>query len=202
MGDAPSSGFGFGRDAFAAVVLAAALGDAGRFAAAAAQVIELGAAHVAAAHHLDRGDARRMQREDAFDALAVGDLAQRKVRVDAGVLSGDADALEGLDAFALALDDAQADLNGIARLERRHRPLGDQFSDLLGFELLQDVHRCTSSLAAPAALLIAAWRRHKSGRRCRVNRSAAAWRQAAIRAWSPDTSTSGTARPSHTCGRV
>ena len=85
--------------------LAAALGDAGRLAAAAAQVIELGAPHVAAAHDLDRGDARRMQREDALHALAVGDLAQGEVRVDAGVLAADADALEGLDALALAFDD-------------------------------------------------------------------------------------------------
>src|SRR5579862_2182911 len=76
-----------GRGALAAGVLAPALGDARRFAPAAAQVIELGAAHVAAAHHLDRGDARRMQWEDALDAFAVGDLAQREVRVDPGILA-------------------------------------------------------------------------------------------------------------------
>ena len=139
-----------GARALAAVVVAAALGDARRLAAAAAQVIELGAPHGAAAHHLDRGDARRMQREDALDPFAVGDLAQGEVRVDAGVLAGDADALEGLDALALALDDAQADAHRVARLKRRHRPLGDQFRDLLGFELLQDVHRSTSRLDSPA----------------------------------------------------
>ena len=60
-----------------------------------------------------------------------------------GVLAGDADALEGLDALALAFDDAQADPHRVAGLERRHRPLGDQLRDLLGFELLQDVHRST-----------------------------------------------------------
>src|SRR5579864_1127285 len=50
------------RDTLAAVVFAAALGDARRLAAAFAQVIELGAPHRAAAHHLDLGDTRRMQR--------------------------------------------------------------------------------------------------------------------------------------------
>src|SRR5690349_10803154 len=49
------------RAAFTAGIFAAALGDACRFAPAAAQVIELGAAHIAAAHDLDRGDARRVE---------------------------------------------------------------------------------------------------------------------------------------------
>src|ERR1700704_3037063 len=44
------------------------LGDARRLAAAAAQVIELGAAHRAAAHHLDAGEARAVEREHALDA--------------------------------------------------------------------------------------------------------------------------------------
>src|SRR5947207_15901691 len=44
------------RGAFAADVFAPALGDARRFAPAAAQIIELGAPDVAAAHDLNRGD--------------------------------------------------------------------------------------------------------------------------------------------------
>src|SRR5271155_4356520 len=102
--------------AFAARVFASAFGDARRFAPAAAQVIKLGAPHVAAAHYLDRGDARRVERKHPFHAFAIGDLAQREIRVDPGILAGDADALEGLDALALTLDDAQADANRIARL--------------------------------------------------------------------------------------
>src|SRR5689334_17886379 len=66
--------------------LAAALGDARRLAGAAAQVIELGPPHPAAAHHLDGAEARRVKREDALDALAVGDLAQREARIEPGVL--------------------------------------------------------------------------------------------------------------------
>src|SRR5437588_778211 len=150
-----TSGFGFGgggpgdRDPLAAVVFAAALGDARRLAPAAAQVVQLGTPHRPAPHHLDRADPRRIERKDALDPLAVRDLAQREVRVDPGVLAGDAHPLEGLDAFALALDDAHADPDRVARLKRRHRPLAGQFGDLLGFELLQQIHRFTSlSLAA------------------------------------------------------
>src|SRR5437762_7632860 len=50
------------------------LGDAARLAAQVAQVIELGAAHHALAHDLDLPDARTVQREDPFDALAEADL--------------------------------------------------------------------------------------------------------------------------------
>ena len=42
-----------------------------RLAAASAQIIELGAAHLAAAHDLDRVDHRRVEREHALDTLAV-----------------------------------------------------------------------------------------------------------------------------------
>src|SRR5258708_2078993 len=122
--------------AFAADVFASALGDACRFTATAAQVIELGASDRTAAHHLDRGDARRMERKDPFHPFAIGNLAQCEVRVDPGILAGDADALEGLDALALAFDDAQADAHRVPGLEWRHRPAGDQPGDLLGFELL------------------------------------------------------------------
>src|ERR1700736_5533821 len=80
------------------------LDDAGRLAAQAAQVIELGAAHLAAAHHLDRIDHRRIEREHALDALAVGDLAHGEVLVEARAGAADADALIGLHAAALALD--------------------------------------------------------------------------------------------------
>src|SRR5712671_3380045 len=126
-------GFGFGgggsrdRDPFAAIVLAASFGDPRRLAPAAAQVIQLGPPHRAAAHDLDRADPRRIERENALDPLAVGDLAQCEVRVDPGVLAGDAHPLEGLYAFAFALDDADADLHRVARLEGRDRPVGREF---------------------------------------------------------------------------
>src|SRR5258706_5643305 len=116
-----------------------------RLAPAAAKLIELAPPHRAAAHDLDRADPRRIEREDALDPLAVGDLAQCEIRVDPGILAGDAHPLESLDALALAFDDADADPHRIAGLERRHRPLAGQFPDLPGFELLQQIHRSTPS---------------------------------------------------------
>src|ERR1700731_2315863 len=72
---------GLGRlRALAAILL---LDDAGRFAAQAPQIIELGAPHLAAPHHLDRIDQRRIEREDALDAFAIGNLAHREVLVEA-----------------------------------------------------------------------------------------------------------------------
>src|SRR5579863_4433586 len=53
----------------------AALADAGRLARAAAQIIELGATDFALAHHHHRIHQWRIDREDAFHALAIGDLA-------------------------------------------------------------------------------------------------------------------------------
>src|SRR5436190_7482671 len=79
------------------------LGDARLLAAQATQVIELGAAHLAAAHELDRIDHRRIERKDALDAFAVGNLAHREAFIDAAARAGDAQALIGLHAGALAL---------------------------------------------------------------------------------------------------
>src|SRR3954466_5022609 len=115
-----------------------ALGDAGRLAAAVAQVIELGAPDLAAAHDLDRVDHRRIEREDALDALAVGDLADGEAFLEAGAGAGDAHALIGLHAGALALLDLDVDDQGVAGLEVRHVPA--ELLDLLAVELLEDVH--------------------------------------------------------------
>src|SRR6476646_3452292 len=73
-----------GRGLFRGLRLAAALlllGDARLLAAQAAQIIQLGAAHLATAHELDRVDHRRIEREHALDAFAVGDLAHREALV-------------------------------------------------------------------------------------------------------------------------
>src|SRR5580704_12898740 len=111
-------------------------GDARPLAGEAAQVIELGAPHHAAAHHIDRGDAGRIQREDTLHSLAVRDLPQREIRVDAGVLAADANAFEDLDALPFAFDDFDADPQRVAGLELRDRPAGRQLVDLLLLELL------------------------------------------------------------------
>src|SRR6516162_9471589 len=116
------------------------LGDARRLAAAAAQVIELGAAHLAAAHDSDGIDHRRIQRENALHALAVGDLAHREILVEAGARTPDADSLVRLDTGALALDYLDIDENGVARSELRDFLAGGKLGHLLFFELLNEVH--------------------------------------------------------------
>src|SRR5712692_7165558 len=116
------------------------LGDARRLAAAAAQVIELGAAHLAAAHHLDRIDHRRIEWEHALDALAIGDLAHGEVLVEAGAGAADADALIGLHAAALALDHLDVDQHRVAGLEIGDVLAGGKLGDLLFFERLNEIH--------------------------------------------------------------
>src|SRR6185295_17253949 len=93
------------------------LGDAGRFAGAAAQIIELGAADGAATDDLDRFDVGRIKREDALDSFAEADLADREGAAQATIGARDADAFEILDAGALALDHLDADAERVARAE-------------------------------------------------------------------------------------
>src|ERR1700676_2015430 len=138
IGPTPGKSFFGGRGSSLALQLSArALGDARRSAGAAAQVIELGASDRPAPDHVDRGDARRIKWKDAFDTFAIGNFAQGEVGIDPGVLAGDADALEGLDALALALDDLDADAHGIAGIEAGNGPRGGKFRQLLGFQGLQ-----------------------------------------------------------------
>src|ERR1700679_3597257 len=66
------------------------LDDAGRLAAQVAKVIQLGAAHLAAAHHGDRVDHRRHHGEYALDAFAVGNLADREALVETAAGAADA----------------------------------------------------------------------------------------------------------------
>src|SRR4051794_29218239 len=96
-----------------------ALGDAGALAAQAAQVIELGATDLAAAHHLDRVDHRRIEREYALDAFAVRNLAHGEILLEARAGTADADALVGLDAAALAFDHLDVDDHRVAGTEIR-----------------------------------------------------------------------------------
>src|SRR4029077_5508194 len=124
--------------------------DARRLAAATAQIIELGAAHLAAAHDLDRVDHRRIEGEHALDAFAIRDLANREVLIKARAGAADADALIGLDAALLALDHLVVDEHRIARLKIRNLLAGGKLRDLLLLELLDQIHGKSPS-AAPRA---------------------------------------------------
>src|SRR5436190_1544892 len=129
--------FGLGLVEMAGV---AALGDSGRLAGAAAQVIELRPADRATADDLDRIDVRRIEREDALDALAETDLAHGEGAAQAAIGAGDADAFEILDSGALALDDLHADAERVPRAEFGNVLARLEMLDRLGLELLDDVH--------------------------------------------------------------
>src|SRR5262249_49479840 len=126
------------------------LDDAGRLAAQIAQVIELGAAHLAAAHHLDRVDHRRQHGEHALHALAIGDLAHPHALVDAAAGPADAHAFIGLHAGAIAFDHLDVDDHGVARRETRNLLAGGKLVELLFLELLNEVHWKSPSAARPA----------------------------------------------------
>ena len=130
-----------------------ALRDARRLAGPAAQVVQLRAPHAAAAHHLDLGDLRAVEREDALDALAVADLAYGEGAVDAAVRARDAHALERLDALAGALDHLDADADGVAGRELRDRAAVGELRDLLLLEFLDDIHGNLTCSSAPGRLL-------------------------------------------------
>src|SRR5690606_14087580 len=95
----------------AVLLLAGDVGlEAGGLAPQLAQVVELGAAAAAAAHDRDLADQRRVEREDALDALAEGDLAHGHGAAGAAaVLARDDDALEGMGAGPVALGDIVVD---------------------------------------------------------------------------------------------
>src|ERR1700756_3763266 len=137
------------------------LDDAGGFAAPAAQVIELGPAHLAAAHDLDRVDHGRIEREHALDAFAVGNLTHGEVLVEPAARAADAHALVGLHAAAVALDHLDVDEQRVAGREVGDFLAGGQPADLLLLELFDEVHGKSPSRrrAAPCRVLSALGRR-------------------------------------------
>src|SRR4051794_38327073 len=146
--------------------------DAGRLAAQLAQVIQLGATHLAAAHHLDRVDHRRHHGEHTLDAFAVGNLADGEALVEASAGAADADAFIGLHAAAVAFDHLDVDDQGIAGPELRDLLAGGQFVELLFFELLNEVHRNLhrrraqpSAGCAQSCHLLRNWRPYKATER-------------------------------------
>ena len=84
-----------------------------------AEEVELGAAHARRADDVDLVDDRRVQREDALDALPERHLAHRERRARAAPVHADHHALEYLDSFLVALANLDMDLDGIAWLDRR-----------------------------------------------------------------------------------
>src|SRR4051812_32934679 len=129
--------------------------DTRRLAAALTQIVQLGAADVAAALDFDAGDQGAVGLERALHAFAAGDLAHREAAVQAAVALGDHDAFVGLHALAGAFDDAHRNDHRVAGGE-----IGDalaQTGDFLLLEGLDQVHGVLKSIV-PRAFRRDAWR--------------------------------------------
>src|SRR5690349_20210047 len=162
----------------------AALGDTGGLTGPAAQVVKLGAAHGTAAHDLDLVDDRRIEREDALDALAERNLANSEAGSDALIGAGDAHALERLHAGAVAFDHLDADAKRVAGAEFGNGLVLGQRVDRFALQGLDQVHFFFSSFSRRApeggACDAPPWRSIRSGRLSRVSLTAASCRHAAI----------------------
>src|SRR3569623_1411742 len=137
-----------GGNAFLGRARVAALGDARRLAGTAAQVIELGATHRALADHFDAVDVRRIEREDALDALTERNLADSEVAAHALVRPRDAHALVILHAGACAFDHLDADLQRIAGTEIGNILRFVELGDVLRLDRLDEVHLIRPSYVA------------------------------------------------------
>src|SRR5262249_58127708 len=97
--------------------------DAGRLPFPLTEVVELGAADLAAAHHVHLADDRGVHREDPLHADAVGDLADGEGPAGASALHRDHHPLEDLDAVLLPLLDLDVHLHRVADTELRPHAL-------------------------------------------------------------------------------
>src|SRR5690606_28258889 len=121
------------------------LDNAGCLTATAAQVIELRPAHFSAADHLDVGNVGRVKREYALHALAVRDLPDGEVLVEARAGARDHHALISLGAHGVAFDHLDHHPDRIARTELGDHAFRRDRAHLLGLEHLDDVHDGTST---------------------------------------------------------
>src|SRR2546421_4036482 len=112
-----------------------------------AQVVELGAAHAAAALDGDLADRRAVGLEHPLAALAVRDLAHRERGVESAVAARDHDALVRLDTLAVALH--HLDLH-------HHRVAGLEVRNLAGHALLLDFLDYPAHVQSPRSWLPAA----------------------------------------------
>src|SRR5690606_21045718 len=121
---------------FFEAVAGGALGDTRGFTAAAAQIVELGAADRTTADQLDAVDPRAEKREYPLDAFAIADFANGEAGIDAGTAAGDADAFISLDPLTVAFTDAYIDDNRITGGEGRNLAVLLKLLQLLGFKFL------------------------------------------------------------------
>ena len=102
-----------------------------------------------------------MYREDALDALAIGNLAHGEILVQPAAGAANAHALIGLHARALAFDHLDVDAQRVAGAEIGDFPLLGERRGLLLLELLDDIHgnnlssgACLGSSSLPANAIL------------------------------------------------
>lgn len=97
-----------------------------------AKVRELGAADGAVAFHFDFFDARRMHRENAFDAFAVADASDGECRVHAASSPSDDYTGKDLNSFFVAFDDFGVHTDGVTDGE-----IEGLFAELFRFNFIE-----------------------------------------------------------------
>src|SRR5450432_2547172 len=90
-----------------------ALFEPGGLALQGAQVVELGAADLAGAHHINMVDHLGIDREDALHALTETDLSHGDAFAHPSAIAGDDGAFKCLQPFLVAFLDFDVDLNGV-----------------------------------------------------------------------------------------
>ncbi len=96
------------------------LADTGSLTAKVTEVVEARAAYAAPGHNLDFLKTGRVDGKGLFHANTVGDFAYGNAGADGAALTTDNNALENLNPFLGALNDADMNLYGIARTKIRH----------------------------------------------------------------------------------
>src|SRR5579864_5050666 len=173
-----------------------------------------------------------MHEEGTLHAHAVSDAPHGETLGEASALALDHDALENLDPFFVAFGHPRVDFDGIARAElsqplfllgiaqqmchihcqllkpssrEKGAALHEGFGAAASANTLKErpsVYHAENAGFKPRELLLPQGLVSRSGRRARVLASATSLRQRAIRSWSPDKRTSGTAMPRKTAGLV
>lgn len=115
--------------------LSSALDEEGAFADPLAEVMKLGATHLAFVGYFDLGNTWSVNWEYALDAFAIRNLTNCECSVDAAAAFGDHETCEDLDALFATFNHSAMDFHGVAHVER-----GDVLFELLLFDFLDDVH--------------------------------------------------------------
>ena len=110
--------------------------DTRRLAAAATQVVQLGAAHVTTALDFDFGDQWTVDLEGTLDAFAIGDLANDETRIEAAIALGNHHTFKSLHALAGTFNHINADNDSVTRCVNR-----DDFVQSRNFFLLKGLNQ-------------------------------------------------------------